>query len=199
MRTDRRLALAANISWKYYGEGWDLYVTDPTGSNTYDRYCNICNPFQYATSIMTNPALREEHINDVPTCSKTSKRTIFPLFPLLSLAGSQMATLHLRSSTCSKASPRRSSRWSRPIRACGPTLRSSSPLTKAAAITILGTFSQLTSSAMERVFRCYRVSVLNGWPYQPLLWDHVSIIKFIERNWGLQPLTNRSRDNFPNP
>ena len=29
--------------------------------------------------------------------------------------------------------------------------------------------------------------------------DHVSIIKFIDRNWGLQPITARSRDNFPNP
>jgi phospholipase C len=29
--------------------------------------------------------------------------------------------------------------------------------------------------------------------------DHVSILKFIERNWGLKPLTERSRDNFPNP
>ena len=29
--------------------------------------------------------------------------------------------------------------------------------------------------------------------------DHVSILKFIERNWKLQPLTKRSRDNFPNP
>ena len=29
--------------------------------------------------------------------------------------------------------------------------------------------------------------------------DHVSILKFIERNWGLKPLTARSRDNFPNP
>jgi phospholipase C len=29
--------------------------------------------------------------------------------------------------------------------------------------------------------------------------DHVSILKFIERNWGLPPLTARSRDNFPNP
>ena len=27
----------------------------------------------------------------------------------------------------------------------------------------------------------------------------MSILKFIERNWGLKPLTNRSRDNFPNP
>jgi len=29
--------------------------------------------------------------------------------------------------------------------------------------------------------------------------DHVSILKFIERNWHLAPVTNRSRDNFPNP
>ena len=29
--------------------------------------------------------------------------------------------------------------------------------------------------------------------------DHVSIIKFIERNWSLSPITARSRDNFPNP
>lgn len=29
--------------------------------------------------------------------------------------------------------------------------------------------------------------------------DHVSISKFIERNWNLKPLSNRSRDNLPNP
>jgi phospholipase C len=29
--------------------------------------------------------------------------------------------------------------------------------------------------------------------------DHVSILKFIEHNWNVGPLTNRSRDNFPNP
>jgi phospholipase C len=29
--------------------------------------------------------------------------------------------------------------------------------------------------------------------------DHVSIIKFIERNWKLSPISGRSRDNFPNP
>ena len=29
--------------------------------------------------------------------------------------------------------------------------------------------------------------------------DHVSILKFMERNWDLKPLTHRSRDNFPNP
>ena len=29
--------------------------------------------------------------------------------------------------------------------------------------------------------------------------DHVSIVKSIERNWSLEPITHRSRDNFPNP
>lgn len=30
-------------------------------------------------------------------------------------------------------------------------------------------------------------------------YDHASILKFIERNWAMKPLSNRSRDNFPNP
>jgi phospholipase C len=29
--------------------------------------------------------------------------------------------------------------------------------------------------------------------------DHVSTLKFIEANWGLSPITARSRDNLPNP
>jgi phospholipase C len=29
--------------------------------------------------------------------------------------------------------------------------------------------------------------------------DHVSLDKFIERNWNLPTITGRSRDNFPNP
>jgi phospholipase C len=29
--------------------------------------------------------------------------------------------------------------------------------------------------------------------------DHASVLKFIERNWRLAPLSARSRDNLPNP
>jgi phospholipase C len=29
--------------------------------------------------------------------------------------------------------------------------------------------------------------------------DHASVPKFIEKNWGLGPITQRSRDNMPNP
>jgi len=30
-------------------------------------------------------------------------------------------------------------------------------------------------------------------------YDHDSILKFIEANWGLSPLSSRSRDKLPNP
>jgi phospholipase C len=29
--------------------------------------------------------------------------------------------------------------------------------------------------------------------------DHASFLKFVEKNWGLKPLSARSRDNLPNP
>jgi len=29
--------------------------------------------------------------------------------------------------------------------------------------------------------------------------DHVSVLKFIERNWNLPTISKRSRDNLPNP
>jgi Phosphoesterase family len=29
--------------------------------------------------------------------------------------------------------------------------------------------------------------------------DHVSVLKFIERNWDLGTISKRSRDNLPNP
>jgi phospholipase C len=62
--------IAANISWKYYGDQWSNYLTDPyqlnygTPGPTADDYCSICNPFQFDTSIMANAAVRTAHIQD---------------------------------------------------------------------------------------------------------------------------------------
>ncbi len=75
-RRPRRPASATNlnangISWKYYGDQWNNYVPDPyqlnygiNGPNA-DEYCNICNPFQYDTAIMSNPAQVAAHMQDV--------------------------------------------------------------------------------------------------------------------------------------
>jgi phospholipase C len=65
--------IAKNISWKYYGDQWNNYVNDPyqlnygTAGPTADEYCNICNPFQYDTSIMSHPQQVAAHIQDSAT------------------------------------------------------------------------------------------------------------------------------------
>jgi phospholipase C len=55
------------ISWAYYGGAYNAAVNLANGStNPADAigqaYCNICNFESYATSIMGNPAQRQEHI-----------------------------------------------------------------------------------------------------------------------------------------
>ena len=61
---------AHRISWKYYGDQWNNYVPDPyqlnydTPGPTADQYCNVCNPFQYDTSIMSHPDQVAKHIQD---------------------------------------------------------------------------------------------------------------------------------------
>ena len=54
--------LAANVSFHWYGEGFDQYKANPNDPT--NVYCNICNPFQYETSIMTNAAARDEVLKD---------------------------------------------------------------------------------------------------------------------------------------
>ncbi len=62
VRTIADVLLEHKVSWAYFGEGWNQYVQNPNDSA--DVYCNICNPFQYESAIMTNPELRERHLKD---------------------------------------------------------------------------------------------------------------------------------------
>jgi phospholipase C len=192
--------LDANISWKYYGEGWDLYVTDPTGANTYDRYCNICNPFQYATSIMTNPQLREEHINDVPNLYEDIATGNLPAVSVVKPSGftdghPASSKLDLFEGFTKKivdmvqANP---SLWSNT--AVFITFDEGGGYYDSGYIQPVDFFGDGTRIPLLIVSPYSTGGHINhGYS------DHVSIIKFIERNWGLSPLTARSRDNFPNP
>src|SRR5215469_15672616 len=58
--------LEKNISFSYFGDQFNPYLANPynnyvTPDNT---YCNICNFFQYSTSIMTNDAVRSAALQD---------------------------------------------------------------------------------------------------------------------------------------
>ena len=49
-----------NISWAYYGDQWTAYLKNPDGNYVTpdNTYCNICDFFQYSTSIMTSASSR---------------------------------------------------------------------------------------------------------------------------------------------
>jgi phospholipase C len=198
--------IAANISWKYYGDQWNNYVPDPyqinyaaIGAQT-DEYCNICNPFQYDTSIMANPAVRTAHIQDtanlysdiasgtLPAVSivkpsalvdghpASSKLDLFEGFTQ-KIVNAVQANRSLWNSTAifitfDEGGGYYDSGYVQPLDFFGDGTRI--PLIVVSPYTVPGTITHNYS-------------------------DHVSIIKFIERNWNLGPITNRSRDNFPNP
>jgi len=52
---------------------------------------------------------------------------------------------------------------------------------------------------MARAFRSSLSRRSRGGHIKHSYGDHASLVKFIERNWGLSPLSSRSRDNLPNP
>ena len=192
--------LEANISWKYYGDGWDVFLSDPTVSNPLDTYCNICNPFNYATDIMTNATLRTEHIqdsqniyediaaNDLPAVSivkpgwpsdghpASSKLEVFEGF-VKNIVNAVQANPEVWASTAifiteDEGGGYYDSGYVQPVDFFGDGTRI--PLLVVSPYAAGG-------------------HVTHGYG------DHVSIIKFIERNWKLKPLTERSRDNLPNP
>ena len=189
-----------NISWKYYGDGWNVFLSDPTFSNPLNTYCNICNPFNYATDIMTNATLRTEHIQDsqniyedikageLPSVSivkpgwpsdghpASSKLELFEGF-VKNIVNAVQANPAVWASTAifiteDEGGGYYDSGYIQPVDFFGDGTR--------IPLLIVSPFTQ-----GGQVTHSYT--------------DHVSLIKFIERNFGLKPLTGRSRDNLPNP
>jgi phospholipase C len=193
--------LENNTSFRWYGEGWTQYVGDPENTGNYaNLYCNICNPFHYQTSIMANATVRQTVIQDtaqfytdlqdgvLPAVSfvkpgglndghpTSSKWTIFEAFTkkiLLQLA--QHPNLWKSTAvfiTTDEGGGYWDSGYIQPVDFFGDGTRI--PLIVVSPYSTGG-----------RVVHSYG--------------DHVSILKFIEANWGLKPITERSRDNLPNP
>jgi phospholipase C len=191
---------AAGLSYTYFGEGWDLYTSDPTGANPYDRYCNICNPFQYATDIMTNPAEREAHIQDTRSLYEDLVDGNLPAVSIVKPSG--FTDGHPSSSkldlfegfvkkivTQLQANP---TLWA--STAVFVTFDEGGGYYDSGYIQPLDFFGDGTRIPLVVISKYSSGGVVNH-----SYGDHVSLIKFIERNWGLKPITKRSRDNFPNP
>jgi phospholipase C len=202
---------AKGISWKYYGDQWNNYVNDPyqinygTAGPTADEYCNICNPFQYDTSIMSHPDQVAAHIQDS-----------------VNLYGVQGVGGDIRNGTLPAVSIVKPSGYVDGHPASSKLqlfegfvknivdLVQSSPYAKDTAIFITedeggGYYDSGYVQPLDFFGDGTRIPLIVVSPYVKPGYishdyaDHVSIIKFIERNWGVPPITSRSRDNFPNP
>ncbi|MEH2487241.1 alkaline phosphatase family protein [Bradyrhizobium sp. AZCC 2230] len=194
-----------NISWKYYGDQWDNYVDDPYQLNwgaagpTADEYCNICNPFQYDTSIMSHPDQVAEHLHDsTKLYADISARTL-PAVSIVKPSGfvdghPASSKLDLFEGFTKKIVDQvQASPYARDT-AIFITFDEGGGYYDSGYVQPLDFFGDGTRIPLIVVSPLVKPGHISH-DYA----DHVSIIKFIERNWQLPTITHRSRDNFPNP
>ncbi len=184
-----------HISWVYYGGHWDRAVNhQPTA------YCNICNPFHYALDIMSSNAQRTTHIKDTADLHQDIQNGTLPAVAYVKPDG--LLDGHPASSKLSLFEGFTHKIISE--------LQANETLWKETAVFITfdeggGLYDSGYIQPLDYFGDGPRIPLLVVSPFTKggrishAYGDHASIVKFIERNWGLDPLTNRSRDNFPNP
>ncbi len=192
----------SNIAWAYYGGGYNAAVnvangsTNPTDQAIAQNYCDICNFESYASSIMGNATQRATHIKDaidffadleagtLPAVSFVKPDSYVDGHPASSKLGLFEAMLcnivdqmkDKKDTALFVAFDEGGGYWdsgyNQPLDFFGDGPR--------IPFIVVSNYSK-----HGKVVHTYT--------------DHVSILKFIEKNWGLTPLTGRSRDNLPNP
>src|SRR5215470_17818421 len=194
------------ISWAYYGGGYNAAVrvtkgsVDPVDKLIAPNYCDICNPFSYVSSIMGDPAQRSAHIKDAIDFFQELDHGKLP--SLAYLKPDSLIDGHPASSTLDL--------FEAMVENIVDKLKRHPELFKETAFFV--TFDEgggyWDSGFMQPVDFFGdgpRIPMLAISPYSRggkivhSYNDHASVVKFIERNWGLKPLTERSRDNLPNP
>jgi phospholipase C len=192
--------VAHNVPFKYFGENWDLYVTDPTESNSFDEYCNICNPFQYQTQFMGTQAARQTYIGDTTELYEGIDTGNLP--PVSIVKPSGINDGHPASSKLDlfegfvkkivngvKANP---ALWD--DTAIFITFDEGGGYYDSGYIQPVDFFGDGTRIPLIVVSKYSK-----GGHVSHEYGDHVSLMKFIEKNWSLPPISTRSRDNLPNP
>jgi phospholipase C len=194
-----------NISWKYYGDQWNNYIPDPyqinygTAGPTADEYCNICNPFQYDTSIMSHPEQVAAHIQDSVNLYSDIANHTLPAVSFVKPSGytdghPASSKLNLFEGFTKKIVDQVEASGYANDTAIFITFDEGGGYYDSGYVQPLDFFGDGTRIPLIVVSPLVKQGYISH-EYA----DHVSIIKFIERNWNLPPITHRSRDNFPNP
>ena len=185
---------AAGISWKYYGEG---YSSNGLGG-IYSHYCDICNPFQYAKSIMTTNL--KSNLQDITQFYQDVQNGTLP-------AVSFVKPDDIVDSHPGTSLPELFEAFSRNL---VDTVKQQGNLWPTTAIFITmdesgGYYDSGYIQPIDYFGDGPRIPLIVVSPFAKpgyvdhTYGDHASLLKFIEMNWGLKPLSSRSRDNLPNP
>ena len=204
--------LEAGVSWKSYNDQWNQYTGlhgfpgdkyqlnyGKVGPNS-DQYCNICNGFQYQKQIMTNDKLRTEHILDTTD-----------LYADIA-SGKLPAVSFVKPSGWVDGHPA-SSKWDLYegfVKKIVDAVQANHELWESTAIFVTvdeggGYYDSGYVQPLDFFGDGTRIPLIVVSPFTKPghishnYSDHVSILKFIERNWNLPTISGRSRDNLPNP
>ena len=186
---------ANNVSWRYYGGGFNDAVAGRPNA-----FCGACNPMQYATSIMANPAVRNEHIKDIVDFFADLANDTLPSVSFVKPSGFVAAEPLISKVDLFEAF----------LKNILDRFEAKPDLFARSAILILfdeagGFYDSGFIQPLDFFGDGPRVPLLAVSPHAlggrvvHTYYDHVSILKFIERNWSIPPLSSRSRDNLANP
>jgi phospholipase C len=194
-----------SISWAYYGGAYNAAVNLANGStNPADAigssYCNICNFESYASSIMGDTTQRTTHIKDAADFYAAVGNDTLPAVAFIKPDG--LLDGHPASSKLDL--------YEGMLQKILDTLDGNPELKAETALFITfdeggGYYDSGFIQPLDFFGDGPRIPLVVVSPYSTgghvvhSYNDHASILKFIERNWGLAPLTGRSRDNLPNP
>jgi phospholipase C len=164
-----------------------------------DEYCNICNPFQYDTAIMSNPAQVKEHIQDVVNLYSDIATGSLPAVSITKPSGysdghpasSKLNVFELYTQKIVDM-VRNSPYWD--DTAIFVTFDEGGGYYDSGYVQPVDFFGDGTRIPLLVISKYSTGGHVNH-DYA----DHVSIDKFIERNWNIGTISYRSRDNFPNP
>ena len=199
------------ISWAYYGGAYaaDVALTKikEAGGSTTDptilvgtTYCNICNFESYSSKIMGDPAQRAAHIKDATDFFAAVDNGTLPAVSFVKPDG--LLDGHPASS--------KEDLFEGMVKKVVDHLTANKELFASTVLFITmdeggGYYDSGYIQPLDFFGDGPRIPLIAVSPFtrggriSHSYTDHVSILKFIERNWRLKPLTARSRDNFPNP
>jgi phospholipase C len=186
---------AKNVPWVYYGGGFNEAAAGlPTA------FCPICNPMQYSASIYGNPAQIKAHTADIVDFFKAADQGNLPSVSFVKPSG--FVDGHPQSS--------KEILFEALLDNIVDHVKSNPQQFAETAIIVTwdeggGFYDSGFIQPVDFFGDGPRVPLLVISPFSRggrvvhTYYDHVSITKFIERNFDLQPLSARSRDNLPNP